>query len=184
MYAEEKLYKRGIYVRHNPNDPSVPSVEVAFREMGIEKNIPIIADSEDPLAIKEIKSLGYNIIPATKGKGSVKDGIELMRKFAFHIVAPSDNLLIELSRYKWRTSKDNIQLGEPSKGFDHLIDPWRYVCLQTHDQSGFISNSNVRMESVKIESGVDQYDGLQRYDDQYNEKTLEARPEEDLWTQM
>ena len=119
LYVKELMYQKGLYIRHNPNDPKNDSVEKQFAALGVDKRIPIYADSEDPLAIKEIKALGYNIIGVAKPKGSVKDGIEQARKFSMRIVDPSENLWQELGRYKWRVSKDGIQLGEPTKGWDH-----------------------------------------------------------------
>lgn len=98
---------------------------------------PIYADSEDPNRIQEIADAGFNIIPAFKGPGSVREGIMFCKKFHFHSRADNVNLNKENTAYKWREDKNGNALDEPVKFMDHGQDGKRYAMF-THlkDQYG------------------------------------------------
>jgi len=129
VYLKELIYKRDLYPRDNPNEPNHGSIESELRRLNINKDIPIFADSENPTAIDEIRSLGYNIIKAAKPADSVRVGIDMCRKFSMRIVEPSDNLIKELSNYKWKVDKYGRGINEPCKGFDHLCIAEGQLCL-------------------------------------------------------
>lgn len=90
-------------------------------------NKQIWADSEDPKTIEEIFQSGFNIIPITKGPGSVARGIDLCQRQKFHIHPDSINLIKEIQAYKWKQDKNNNVLDEPVKFNDHAMDALRYV---------------------------------------------------------
>jgi hypothetical protein len=80
-------------------------------------------------------------------------------------VSPSTNLQTELNRYKWRTTKDGIQLGEPVKGYDHLIDPARYVVKHYNELAGFQESSGVQMETLRFMNGTEKWETNNSYDE-------------------
>jgi len=99
-------------------------------EKKVSKSTPIYGDAEDPKAIEEIKRAGYNIKPCVKGKGSVKAGIDAIKKRKFYITKDSVNGLKEVKSYRWR-EKDEHVLDEPVKINDDFLDSVRYA-VYTH----------------------------------------------------
>lgn len=93
---------------------------------GISKEIPMYADAEDPQRIEEIKRAGFNIIPATKGKGSVKNGIDAIKARGFYITKDSVNGLKEVKSYRWIV-KNEQNTDEPVKVNDDFCDSLRYA---------------------------------------------------------
>lgn len=89
----------------------------------------IIADSAEPKSIEEIYAEGWNIHPATKGPDSVKNGIDILKRYKINVTANSHNLKKELYSYVWKKDKNGKMLNEPIDAFNHLIDPLRYVAL-------------------------------------------------------
>lgn len=90
----------------------------------------IYADVEDARYIAELKKAGFNIKPADKGKGSVKAGIDAIKKRKFYITKDSLNMLKEVKSYRWK-EKDGKALDEPVKINDHGNDALRYA-VYTH----------------------------------------------------
>ena len=88
---------------------------------------PIYADSEDPKAIQEIYESGFNIMPAEKGPGSVRQGILFTKRFKFHTLQENVNLNKEAKRYKWKIDKDGNVLDEPVKFRDDCMNAKRYA---------------------------------------------------------
>lgn len=96
-------------------------------ERGISKSQRIIAD-RNPEAIEEMRRKGWTgIVPATKGPGSVKAGIDIVKGFKLYITARSKNLKIELDNYAWQIDRRTEQpTGEPVDKFNHILDGFRY----------------------------------------------------------
>jgi phage terminase large subunit len=57
-----------------------------------------------------------------KGKNSVKNGIDKIKRHSLYITKDSDDLLREIKFYKWKEDKDGNVLDEPVKFNDHLMD--------------------------------------------------------------
>jgi len=92
---------------------------------------PIYGDSEDPKAIQEIYKAGFNIKPAEKGQGSVRQGITFTKRFKYHTLPANVNLNNEAKRYKWKVDKDGNVIDEPVKFKDDCMNAKRYA-LYTH----------------------------------------------------
>ena len=95
------------------------------------KNSPIYADSARPDAIEEVFRSGYNIHPADKKPGSVKDGIDFIKQNNLYITEDSTDLIKELNTYGWRKDKNDNLIDEPLKFNDDLLDATRYAIF-TH----------------------------------------------------
>lgn len=89
--------------------------------------VTIIADSAEPKAIEEISRAGFNIEPASKGQGSVKDTINYIKSKPLYIHESSANLLREIKRYSWKKDKNGNILDEVVAFDNHLIDGGRYA---------------------------------------------------------
>lgn len=87
----------------------------------------IVADSAEPKSIDEIKSYGLNIIPAKKGKDSIRQGIQLVQQQKITVTNSSINLIKEYRNYMWKYDKNGVATQEPEGGNDHALDAVRYA---------------------------------------------------------
>ena len=89
----------------------------------------IIADSAEQKSIEEIKREGISRIkPATKGQGSILQGIQKLQQYQI-IVHPSGAaaLIEELKNYCWeKDKKTNEYINKPIDTYNHCIDALRY----------------------------------------------------------
>ena len=95
---------------------------------GINKRDPIVADSAEPKSIEEIRRMGWRIEGANKGKDSILNGIDILKRFRFNVTSRSANLIKELNAYKWK-EKDGNATNVPIDSFNHGMDALRYFAL-------------------------------------------------------
>ena len=86
----------------------------------------VVADSAEPKSNDEIKSYGVNLIPVTKGKDSIKQGIQYVQDQKISVTERSINLIKEYRNYLWKTNKNGQIINEPEGGLDHALDAVRY----------------------------------------------------------
>lgn len=86
-----------------------------------------IADSAEPKSIDELKLMGIAVLPATKGQGSVNQGIQYVQSQRISITKRSVNLIREYRNYLWKIDKDGKVLNVPEGGLDHALDAVRYA---------------------------------------------------------
>lgn len=86
----------------------------------------VVADSAEPKSNDEIKSYGVNLIPVTKGKDSIKQGIQYVQDQKISVTERSINLIKEYRNYLWKTDKNGQNINEPEGGLDHALDAVRY----------------------------------------------------------
>lgn len=87
----------------------------------------IVGDSAEPKSIDELRLYGLNIIPATKGPGSINQGIQFMQDQRISMTKRSVNLIKEYRNYLWDTDKNGKILNVPAGGLDHALDAARYA---------------------------------------------------------
>lgn len=87
----------------------------------------IYADSAEPKSIAEIKNYGVQIYPTVKGPDSINFGIQLLQEDDFYVTARSLNTIKELRKYSWDKDKNGQRTGSPIDGWNHTIDPMRYI---------------------------------------------------------
>jgi phage terminase large subunit len=95
---------------------------------GINNRDPIVADSAEPKSIEEIRRMGWRIEGANKGKDSILNGIDILKRFRFNVTSRSANLIKELNAYKWK-EKDGNATNIPIDSFNHGMDALRYFAL-------------------------------------------------------
>lgn len=118
LYLEERMYER---------KQTIPEL-ISFLENEKLQNKLIVADSEAPATIEEIKRAGfYNIIACLKGPGSVEEGIKFMEGLKIHVTRGSTNLIKEMQSYQRKVDKDGNVLEVVEKSNDHLLDGARMV---------------------------------------------------------
>ncbi len=126
IYLEELLYEKGLVTS---------DIADRLRKLDITKQEEIWADSAEPRLIEELYRMGFNIKPVTKGKDSIKFGINVMNNHKIFITNKSQNLINEMYAYQYATDKYGYVTDNPEGGLDHLIDAARYCCMMKLSQS-------------------------------------------------
>ena len=116
LYLKELIYEREL-TNHDIAEKLIPII-------GREE---LICDSAEPKSIEELYRLGLNAKPAAKGRDSILNGIDILKRYKINVVN-SSNLRREFRMYKWATDKNGNSLQKPI-GQDHLMDALRYVAL-------------------------------------------------------
>jgi len=120
LWVDEVLYETGL---------TNPDISARLTAATINKSIEIVADSAEPKSIEELRRFGWRISGAKKGADSIKNSIDILKRYRLNITRQSVNLRNELGRYKWKTDRAGKTLNEPVDSHNHLIDPLRYVAL-------------------------------------------------------
>jgi phage terminase large subunit len=89
----------------------------------------VVADSAEPKSIDEIASFGVTVVPAQKGKDSVRNGIQLVQAQRISVTKRSVNVIKEYRNYLWATDRDGKYLSpnEPEHTWSHSMDAIRYA---------------------------------------------------------
>lgn len=114
-----------IYERNLTNQ----DISDRLKALNISTNDTIIADCAEPKSIEELYRLGWNIHPAEKGADSIRNGIDILKRYKLNITQGSHNVLKEIRSYKWAEDKDGNQINKPVDFLNHSIDGIRYVAL-------------------------------------------------------
>jgi phage terminase large subunit len=85
-----------------------------------------IADSAEPDRITECKQAGMRVVPATKGKDSVKNAIDWLKRKKIYIHPRCVNTIKEIQVWKWREDAKGNVLDEPVKVKDDAMAALRY----------------------------------------------------------
>jgi len=86
----------------------------------------VIADSAEPKSIDEIYDYGVNIIGATKGQGSVNQGIQFVQDQRCSVTKNSLNTIKSFRHYMWKVDKDGKMLNVPDHFLSDPMDAIRY----------------------------------------------------------
>lgn len=98
------------------------------------KGWPVRGDSSRPDTISYLRRHGYNIIPSTKGAGSIEDGIAFLRSFDKIVIHPRCKGVIEEMRlYSYKVDKVTGDiLPVIVDMYNHYIDALRYAVEDLH----------------------------------------------------
>ena len=121
VFVFDEMYEKGL---------SNKRIAETVQAMGYGKE-RITADSAEPKSIDELKSLGLRVKAATKGKDSIKNGIQWIQDLEIIIHPRCVNFLTEISNYTWDQDKFGTKLNVPIDDFNHLMDAMRYA-LEKH----------------------------------------------------
>lgn len=128
VFAKELCYERGL-----TNSDICNRLEGA----GVSKSELIVADSAEPKSIAEIRRMGWNIIGATKGHGSISNGIDILKRYRINITEDSVNFKKESENYTWKKDRaTNQYLNIPIEAFNHCWDATRYIASETLSTQG------------------------------------------------
>lgn len=104
-------------------------------------SIQAVADSAEPKSIQELKNKRIRIEAAKKGPDSLKNGIDILKRYKMNVTRKSTNVHKELLSYKWKHDNSGNATNIPVDKFNHALDAIRYVALN------YLSNNN---EGVKV----------------------------------
>ena len=109
-------------------------IAAVIRELGFSKST-IIGDSAEVKSIEELRRAGlYRIYPATKGQGSVLQGIQKLQQLDIVVDPSCEHVITELQNYAWKKDRTSGEyINEPIDEFNHCIDALRYS-LQCTDK--------------------------------------------------
>lgn len=114
--------------------------EIAFRKGLSNKQIadillsvplaPVVPDSAEPKSNDELVLYGITVIPASKGQGSVLQGIQFVQAQRCSVTKRSVHIIKAYENYAWKEDKDGNALNEPDHLYSDAMDSIRYP-LQT-----------------------------------------------------
>lgn len=116
LWVRQMIWERGL---------TNPAIAKRMEELEVE-NHNIVADSAEPKSIQELQDAGWNVRPAKKGKGSIREGIGVLKKYKINVHSNSPELIKEFKNYKFRQDRTGKYLNEPIDKFNHGIDAIRY----------------------------------------------------------
>jgi phage terminase large subunit len=121
VYCDEMLY--------STSPLGTDAILSTNRQLIGKPNDLIVADSAEDRLISDLKAKGLNIIPCTKGQGSIVAGITALQDYRIVITPTSANIKKELSNYIWNDKKAGI----PVDAFNHAIDSIRYAFMHLNN---------------------------------------------------
>jgi len=130
IYLEEMLYETGL-----TNNDLVDRLKA----LNVDRNSEIFADSAEPKSIETIKRNSFFIKPARKGKDSILNGIDIVKRYQLKVTKGSVNLIKELRNYKWVEKGDKV-INKPVDHHNHLLDAMRYaISMKCKEKTGILA---------------------------------------------
>lgn len=120
LWVKELIYQRGL---------TNQDLASKYKELGIYQGQYVVADSAEPKSIQELINLQFSVYPAEKGADSIKNSIDILKRYKLNITNDSTNLIKELRTYKWMLDKTGNSINKPIDYNNHAIDALRYVAL-------------------------------------------------------
>lgn len=106
----------------------------------------IIADSAEHKSIDQIRLLGVRRIePAAKGSDSVSFGIQFLQGYKIYVLPKCQNIILELSNYRWDESRQTGKLlNKPIGEYNHALDALRYASEQLQRKANVQAAARLR----------------------------------------
>lgn len=122
LYDKEIYVDEIIYQSHLTNSDLIEKMKDCVID-----GVTIKADCAEPDRISELRRAGFSVSESKKGKNSVNDGIDQIKRTKMFVTKRSVNVIKELKSYQWKQNKDGQILDEPVKFNDHAMDAIRYA---------------------------------------------------------
>ncbi len=121
-HNNRNFYREIIYETGLTNPP----LSAMMARLGVSRKAKIYADPSAAKDIADLKSLGWNIIAADGGQGSILFGIKQVSSQENYATENSRNLWHENEEYKWHLDRDGEPTDEPEDKNNHAKDAIRY----------------------------------------------------------
>ncbi len=100
-----------------------------YPDITLPKGEVIWADSAESDRIEEIRREGYNIHPVVKGPGSIKAGVDWLKRHTIYVGGPAGEVArSELKRYR-NVERNGRLVDEPLDRDNHVADALRYAAF-------------------------------------------------------
>lgn len=120
LWVDEEIYRTGM---------TNQDIARECKEQGINRSHLIIADSAEPKSAKELCNEGLWVVESIKGKDSINNGIDILKRYHINITRRSVGIISNMQQYKWKKTRDGETTNQPIDAFNHGIDAIRYVAL-------------------------------------------------------
>lgn len=117
LYIFDEIYERGL-----TNNELIQMVKST-----VPRDQVITADCAEPARIEEFKQAGVWIKPSIKGPGSVRDGVDWVKRRKIHIHPDCVNTIREIGAYKYKEDKNGNVFDEPVPFNDDAMAALRYA---------------------------------------------------------
>lgn len=121
LWIDEYIYETGM---------TNQDIAQRCKEHGLTRNDLIIADCAEPKSIREIHNSGLWIVESTKGADSIKNGIDILKRYKINITRHSRGIISNMQQYKYKVTRDGETTNQPIDLYNHGIDAIRYVALK------------------------------------------------------
>ena len=128
LYFKELIYQTGL-----TNSDIIDKL----KELGVQRQQMIVADSAEPKSIEDLRRAGYRIEGAKKGPDSIRNSIDTLQQQKLFITARSTNAIKEAYNYRWATDSTGKNINVPEDKHNHFWDSVRYVALNRLKKSTF-----------------------------------------------
>lgn len=120
LWVDEEIYRIGM---------TNQDIARECKEQGINRSNLIIADCAEPKSAKELCNEGLWVVESVKGKDSINNGIDILKRYHINITRRSVGIISNMQQYKWKKTRDGETTNQPIDAFNHGIDAIRYVAL-------------------------------------------------------
>lgn len=121
LWVDEYIYRTGL---------TNPELAEECKQQGISRANMIVADCAEPKSIQELNNLGLWCVPSTKGADSIKNGIDILKRYHINVTRRSVGMIGNMQHYEWRKTRDGETTNQPIDAYNHGIDAVRYAALQ------------------------------------------------------
>lgn len=134
-----KRHNNKIWVRQYIYETGLtnPLISKKFEDIGLSGEDIIYADNAEPKSIRELQDLGWNVLPAEKGQGSVSAGYDMLLSKEVWYTEDSEKIAEETQLHVWRLDKNKEPTNTPEDKNNHAIDSIRYNVF-TDSNQGYI----------------------------------------------
>ena len=134
---------RSLYIDHEAYEVGceIENIPLLFQQVPEAEKWPIVADNNRPDTISYLRRNGFSkIYGASKGKGSIEDGIEWLKNYDIIVHPRCKHTIDELTMYSYKVDKDTGKVLPLLKDKDnHVIDALRYA-NEGHRRAAVTSN--------------------------------------------
>lgn len=98
----------------------------------------IVADCAEQKSIEDLRRMGAKrIVPCSKGRDSIMNGISLIQEFHIYIHPNCIDVEEEFLNYTWqKDKKTNEYINKPIDKFNHFMDAFRYSVVDAVGNKG------------------------------------------------
>jgi len=126
LWVRSWIYESDLITCMSREKPNTPSIQGRMREQEFSKEWPVLGDCAAKGDIKALVTEGYNVSACEKGAGSIKAGINLVKRFPLMVWHESQEIQLEAQQYCWRRHADGTWLDVPGDKHNHAFDSIRY----------------------------------------------------------